>query len=169
MALYDKPYMFNIVLNSQNVSTLSSGNRNDLTYEFNWSNIPQGKYSMSFTYKGQNNTDFVANDSPAVFLNIASNPNVYQAGSIDGSNTSQYIGSLHAETHSATEVVFYSNSTDNPEIYFNSIPTTSPIRVQIFRANFTTPFTTITGGLEIANYVMILHFKQIGKLNGYER
>lgn len=167
MALYDKPYMFNIVLNSQNVSTLSSGNRNDLTYEFNWSNIPAGKYSMSFTYKGQNNSDFVSNDSPAVFLCLSSNPNVYQAGSSDGCVTSQYIGSLHAETHAAAEVVFYADSTDNPEIYFNSIPTTGPIRIKIFRANFTTPFTTVTGGLEIANYVMILHFKQIGKLNGY--
>jgi hypothetical protein len=59
MANYDKPYSFNIVLNSQQVSAFSSANNNDRTYEFNWTNIPQGKYMMSFSYKGQNNSDFV--------------------------------------------------------------------------------------------------------------
>jgi hypothetical protein len=167
MALYDKPYTFNIVLNSQQVSAASSGNNNDCTYEFNWSNIPQGHYTMSFSYKGQNNTDFVSNDSPQLFLSLNTVPSVYQANGNNGSIISTYIGALHAETHAATEIVFFANLTDNPEVYYNSLPTSGPIRLQVFRGNFTTPFTTLTGGLNLANYVMVLHFKQVGKLNGY--
>jgi len=167
MANYEKPYMFNIVLNSQQVSDASSGDNNDCTYEFNWSNIPQGHYTMGFSYKGQNNSDFIANDSPQLFLSLNSVPSVYQASNANGSVVSTYIGSLHAETHASTEVVFYANLQDNPEIYYNSLPTSGPIRLQVFRGNFTTPFTTITGGLELANYVMVLHFKQIGKPYGY--
>ena len=167
MANYEKQYTFNIVLNSQQVSAASSGDNNDCTYEFNWSNIPQGHYTMSFSYKGQNNGDFVSNDSPQLFLSLNAVPSVYQANGNNGSVISTYIGALHAETHAAAEVVFFANLTDNPEVYYNSLPTSGPIRLRVFRGNFTTPFTTLTGGLELANYVMVLHFKQVGKLNGY--
>ena len=167
MANYVKPYKFNIVLNSQQVSTASSGNNNDCTYEFNWTNIPQGKYKMSFSYKGQNNSDFVSNDSPQVFLQMNATPSCYQASNANGSVISTYIGALHAETHSATEVVFFANLTDNPDVYYESLPTSGPIRLQAFRANFTTLFTTITSNQNLANYVMVLSFEQVGKIDGY--
>jgi len=166
MTNYIKPYKFNIVLNSQQVSTSSSGNNNDCTYEFNWTNIPQGKYKMSFSYKGQNNADFVSNDSPQVFLNINAAPSCYQASNANGSVISTYIGSLHAETHAANEVVYFSNILDNPEVYFENIPTSGPIQVKVFRGNFTTLFTTFAGS-NLANYVMVLSFEQVGKIDGY--
>jgi len=166
MANYVKPYSFNIVLNSQQVSAASSGNNNDCTYEFNWTNIPAGKYSMHFTYKGGNNADFVANDSPQLFLSLNSVPSVYQASGQTGSVVSTFIGSLHAATHAAAEVNFYANETDNSEVYFDNIPNSGPIRVQVFRANFLTPFTTLAGS-QLSAYVMVLHFKQIGKIDGY--
>jgi len=167
MTNYVKPYRFNIVLNSQQVSASSSGNPNDCTYEFNWTNIPQGKYKMSFSYKGQNNSDFIANDSPQLFLSLGATPSCYQASNANGSVVSNFIGSLHAETHSATEVVFYANIQDNPDVFFDSIPTSGPIRLQVYRANFTTLFTTITTNQNLANYVMILSFEQVGKIDGY--
>jgi len=167
MTNYIQPKRFNIVLNSQQVSTSSSGNNNDCTYEFNWSNIPQGKYKMSFSYKGQNNSDFVANDSPQIFLHLGTVPSVYQASGQEGSVVSSWIGSLHAETHSATEVVFYANLQDNPDVYFDSLPTSGPIIVKVYRANFTTPFTTNTTAQALANYVMCLSFEQVDKPYGY--
>lgn len=166
MTNYISPKRFNIVLNSQQVSAASSGNPNDCTYEFNWSNIPQGKYKMSFSYKGQNNADFVSNDSPQIFLSLGNVPSVYQANGSNGSVVSNWIGSLHAETHAAGQVVFFANLQDNPDVYFDSLPTSGPIRVQIYRGNFTTPFTT-NAGSDLANYVMALSFEQVGKVNGY--
>lgn len=167
MTNYISPKRFNIVLNSQQVSASSSGNPNDCTYEFNWSNLPQGKYKMSFSYKGQNNSDFVSNDSPQVFLSLGNVPSVYQANGSGGSVVSNWIGSLHAETHAATEIVFYANLQDNPDVYYDSLPTSGPIRVQIYRANFTTLFTTNTTNQNLANYVMAMTFEQVGKVNGY--
>ena len=166
MTNYISPKRFNIVLNSQQVSTSSSGNPNDCTYEFNWTNIPQGKYKMSFSYKGQNNSDFVSNDSPQICLSLGTVPSVYQANGSNGSVVSNWIGSLHAETHAAAQVVFFANILDNPEVYYESLPTSGPVRVQIYRANFTTPFTT-NAGSDLANYVMCLSFEQVGKVNGY--
>jgi hypothetical protein len=115
---------------------------------------------MSFSYKGQNNSDFVSNDSPQIFLYMGNTPSVYQASGISGSVVSTYIGALHAETHAATQVVFYANIQDNPDVFFDSIPTSGPIQVKVFRANFTTPFTTLAGS-NLANYVMVLSFEQV--------
>jgi len=153
--------MFNIVLNSQQVSASSSGNNNDCTYEFNWTNIPQGKYKMAFSYKGQNNSDFISNDSPQLFLSLGSTPSVYQASGQQGSVVSNYIGALHAETHAAAEIVFFANLQDNPDVYFDSLPRSGPIRLQVFRGNFTTLFTTITSNQNLANYVAVLNFTKI--------
>ena len=166
MANYDKPYKFNIVLNSQHVSAQSSGNYNDCTYEFNWTNIPSGKYRMSFSYRGKNNGDLVVDDSPQVFLSIASCPSVYQANGTSGSVISTFIGTLGISTHANAQAYFYSNLYDNPDVFFNNEPTNGPIRVQIFRDNFTTPFTTLAGS-NIADYVLVLSFDQIGKVYPY--
>lgn len=166
MANYTKPYSFNIVLNSQQVSTASSGNNNDCTYEFNWTNIPQGKYQMSFSFKGKNNGDYVANDSPQLFVSLNSVASTYQASNAYGSVVSSYIGVLHAATHAAGQVSFYANEQDNCNVYYDCLPTSGPIRIQVFRDDFTTLFTTL-GGSQLASYVMVLHFRQIGKIDGY--
>lgn len=158
---YSDPFMFNIVLNSQQVAVGSSGNPNDCTYDFNWTNIPRGKYKMAFSYKGQNNSDFVSNDSPQLFLRLGATPSVYQASSQNGSVVSNYIGALHAETHAAAQVSFYANIQDNPDVYYESLPTSGPIRLQVFRANFQTIFTTITNNQDLANYVMVLNFTRV--------
>jgi hypothetical protein len=121
---------------------------------------------MSFSYKGQNNSDFVSNDSPQLFLHMNATPSCYQASNANGSVISTYIGSLHAETHAATEVVFFANILDNPDVFFDSLPTSGPIQVKVFRGNFTTPFTTLAGS-NLANYVMVLSFEQVGKIDGY--
>ena len=166
MANYDKPYKFNIVLNSQQVSAQSSGNDNDCTYEFNWTNIPAGKYRMSFSYRGKNNADLVVDDSPQVFLSIASCPSVYQANGTSGSIVSTFIGTLGIATHVGAQAYFYSNLYDNPDVFFNNEPTNGPIRVQIFRDNFLVPFTTLAGS-NLADYVMVLSFDQVGKVYSY--
>lgn len=162
MTNYEKPYRFNIVLNSQQSASFPFVDTTDVLYEFNWTNIPQGKYQMQFSWLGENNADYVANDCPAIFLSLGTVPSVYQANGTTRSNVSTYIGSLRAQTHAAGQVGFYANAQDNPEVYYNNLPTTGPIRVQVYRSDFVTPFTTVTDGLDIANYVMVLTFKKVG-------
>lgn len=160
MAIYEKPYMFNIVLNSQQASSFSTGT-NDEVYLFNWTNIPQKRYKMTMYWKGKNNGDYVANDCPQVFITIGDVPCTYQAGAIDGSNVSFYAGSLRESTHAAGQVYFVADGINhNAEIYFNNIPRSNQIRVQVFRDDFTTPFTTLAGS-NLADYVCVLQFREI--------
>jgi len=160
MVSYEDPYKFNIVLNSQYIALNSSGNNNDCSYEFNWTNIPQGKYLISFSYRGKNNADLVVNDSPQVFLSLAATASVYEASGEYGSVISQFIGSLRIETHAAAQVYYYSNVTDNPDIFYNFKPTNGQIRIQVFKDDFITPFATGVGS-ELADYVMVLSFTKI--------
>ena len=161
MAIYEKPYMFNIVLNSQQSSAFSSGNTNDVTYLFNWTNIPQKRYKMTMYWKGKNNGDYVANDCPQVFITLGDVPTTYQPGAIDGSNVSFFVGSLRPDTHAANQICFISDGMNhNPEVFFNNVPRSDQIRVQVFRDDFVTPFTTIAGS-NLADYVAVLQFKEI--------
>ena len=162
MTNYTKPYRFNIVLNSQQ-STAPFINTNNLYYQFNWTNIPPGKYQLQFSYLGQNNPDYEADDCPQVFLTLGTVPSVYQASARNGSVVSTFIGSLRAQTHQAGQVGFYANLQDNPEVYFNNLPTSGPIQVQVFRGDFVTPFTTINADTELAEYVMVLTFRKVGE------
>jgi hypothetical protein len=148
-------------LNSQQASTFSSANPNDKSYAFNWTVIPSGKYRMTFSYLGKNNTDYVANDVPQIFLSMATVPSVYQASTVEIASISTYIGTLRAQTHAAGQVGFYVNNQDNPEVYYNNDPTNGQIRIQVFKDDFVTPFTTVAGS-NLADYVMILCFKKIG-------
>lgn len=162
MANYTKPYRFNVVLNSLQAITPIT-NLNDVSYEFNWTNIPAGKYDVSFSFLSQNVATYSANDCPAVFLSLGIVPSIYQASGVSGASIiSSYFGSLRAQTHAAGQVGFYCNSNDNPEVHINNIPTSEPIRVQIFKNDFVTPFTTATGGNNIADYVLVLSFKKVG-------
>lgn len=160
MANYTKPHSFNIVLNSQQVSDSSSGNNNDCTYEFNWTNIPQGKYEMSFSYIGQNNDDFLADDIPHLFLALNSVASTYIASDQTNNYISRYIGGLLANTHSLDNINFYANEEDNCKVYFEHLPTSGPIRVKVLESDFITPFET-SGASPLANYVLVLHFRQI--------
>jgi hypothetical protein len=157
MATYTDPYMFNLVLNSQNSSAFSNGT-NDSTYLFNWTNIPQGKYQVSFSYRGLNNGDLVANDSPQVFISFPQTT-TYQASTQEISQVSFFIGSLRIETHAGGQAYFACNQFDNPDIFLTSRPN-GQIRVQVFRSDFITPFTTIAAS-NLADYVLVLGFKRI--------
>lgn len=117
---------------------------------------------MSFSFLAQNNGDYVANDCPQVFLSLGCVPSVYQASAINGSVVSTFIGNLRAQTHAAGQVGFYANTNDNPNVFFNNLPTSGPIRVQFFQDDFTTPFVTITGGIDLAEYVLVLSFQKVG-------
>lgn len=157
MANYTSPHMFNIVLNSQNAVTT---NPNDCTYYFNFTNIPDRKYKVSFTYKGLNNGDYVGNDSPQVFLYMGTSPSVYQATSTDASQVSFFLGSLRAETHGAGQVYFYSNLNDNADVFINAPPMNNTLRILVTRDNFTTAFTTLAGS-NLADYVLVLSFVEV--------
>jgi hypothetical protein len=157
MATYTDPYMFNIVLNSQNSAAISSPNVNNKTYLFNWTNLPEGRYEVTFSYRGLNNGDLVASDSPQVFVSLSST--TYQATTTETNRVSQFMGSLQIVTHDAGQAYFTCNIHDNPPIFLPSRPN-GAIVVRVLNGAFSDFFNTIAGS-GLAEYVMCLSFKKI--------
>ena len=162
MANYTKPHMFNIVLNSALASPPGYvANNADRSYNFNWSNIPKGKYVMTWSYRGLMQTNLTENDSPQVFLSMGSTPSTYIAGGTLTNNIiTNYIGNLQTTTHANTDVYFCADSYQNCPVFYESIPTDNVIRVQMFDFDWVTPYTALIGLEPLAAYVLTLHFEQ---------
>jgi len=159
MAIYSDPYMFNIILNSlKSNPTFSSGNTNDKTYLFNWTNIPQGKYKMTWTFKSSNQTNLLASYNPQVELTLGSVPTTYVGAQITQSYVVNYIGTLRTFVDPTQDGYYVANSTDNSSTFYNSVPTNEQITVKLFNNDFTTLFTA-GGGMP--EYVMFLNFEKI--------
>lgn len=160
MAIYSDPYMFNIVLNSQKSNpTFSSGNTNDQTYLFNWTNIPQGKYKMTWTFKSAvNGVNLLAAYNPQVELTLGSVPTTYVGGQIVQSYVVNYIGTLRQFIDPTQNGYYVANSTDNSSTFYNSVPTNQMITVKLFNDDFLTLF--VAGG-GMPQYVMFLNFEKI--------
>jgi len=160
MAIYSDPYMFNIVLNSQKSNpTFSSGNNNDKTYLFNWTNIPQGKYKMRWTFKSGNQTNLLATYNPQVELTLGAVSTTYVGGQITQSYIINFVGTLRSWVDPTQDGHFVANVNDNAPIFYNSVPTDDQIRVRMYNDDFTTLFTA---GVGMANYVMFLNFEKVG-------
>ena len=165
MANFEKPYSFNIVLNSYLASPpLDIGTTNDKSYYFNWSNIPKGKYEMTWSYRGTRQTTATGDDSPQVFLTFGSTPASYLAGgTTTNSSITNYIGTLQTNTHINADLYFYTTQYDNCPIFLESVPINNVIRVQLFDFDFITPYVSSVVGNEPASpYVMTLHFEYKG-------
>lgn len=163
MANYTKPYMFNIVLNSVLASPPGvMANTNDKSYFFNWSNIPRGKYVMTWSYRGTRQLTATGDDTPQVFLSIGSTPSNYIAGgTTTSSNITTYIGNLQSNTHINADLYFCADQYQNCPVFYESLPTDNVIRVQMFDFDWLTPYVSSTAGNEIlSNYVLTLHFEQ---------
>ena len=159
MAIYSDPYMFNIILNSlKSNPTFSSANNNDQTYLFNWTNIPQGKYKMTWTFKSSNQANLLTSYNPHVELTLGSVPTTYVGGQLTQSYVVNYIGTLRTLVDLTLNGYYVANSTDNSSTFYNSVPTNEMIIVKFFNSDFLTLFTD-GGGMP--EYVMFLNFEKI--------
>lgn len=163
MANFEKPYEFNIVLNSYLASPPYdvTGN-NDKSYFFNWSNIPKGRYEMTWSWRGMLQTTVTSNDNPQICLTIGSTSSNYLAGgNTTNSNVTNYIGNLQTVTHINADLYFNATQFDNCPVLYDSLPTNNVIRVQAFDIDLESPYTSASLGNEpLASYVMTLHFIQ---------
>lgn len=160
MAIYQDPYMFNIIINSQKANpTFSTGNNNDLTFLFNWTNIPHGKYRMQWTFKSAAPAaNLLAAYNPQVELSLGTVPTTYIAGQISQSFICNYIGTLRQWVDPTQQGFYYSNLNDNSPTFYTSVPSDFQIRVRMFNDDFLTLF--VAGG-GMPEYVMFLSFTKI--------
>lgn len=150
---------FSIVLNSlYPYEEINAGNNAELIYQYDFTNMEEGKYEVSFSYRGeQNHLD--STDLALVYVNFGAYRNVFQAGDATQNKYTQFIGFLHNEYNTSTDAYLYANLNDNPPFELKFRPSGNLITVTLKKPNGTL-FTT-HGAQNPAEYIMTLHFRKI--------
>lgn len=142
---------FNLVLQS----SVGTGNTANETFYFDWGQLPQGKYSVQFTFNSSVVTltnNYVAN----IFLDLGQQSNTFIVPSTTTTSVQPrgcYLGSLSATGTGASQYL-YADLTSNPPIYLNNLPTNSLLYVEIHQN--TSPFQTNYPAVDIGQYSMTL-------------
>lgn len=152
------PKCYNIIFNSRK-GTFT--NKADITYSFDFKNIPDGEYKATFTYSGEYNATIIASSyRPAfVYINLGK-ANDYQAGDITGSNkfvNSNFLGTLFPFI-SATGSLLSCKRTDNPSVYIHSLANN---QVNIKVLNNLDELWTDTAAGQLNHYVLVLHLELV--------
>jgi hypothetical protein len=151
---------FSIVFNSlYPYEEVIAGNNADLIYQYDFTNMEQGIYEVSFSYRGKQNV-LNSTDLCLVYVDFGAFRSVFEAKGQDTQNRyTQFIGFLHNQYDSNTDSYLYANLNDNPPFELKFKPSGNTIRVCLKNPDGTL-FTT-HGAQNPAEYIMTLHFKKI--------
>lgn len=149
---------FSVVLNSlYNYEEVGTGVA-DIIYQYDFTNMEQGTYEVSFSYRGeQNHLD--STDLCLVYVDFGAFRDVYEANDTTQNKYSKFIGFLHNQYNTNTDGYLYANLNDNPPFELKFKPSGNEIRITLKKPNGTI-FTT-HGAQTPAEYIMTLHFKKI--------
>ena len=102
------------------------------TYLFDWSVLPDGKYTVSYTYIGKNNT---LDGSKLALVNIQlGSSKEFTTSTQVIAQTSNFIGNLYPQAVSGSYVLRTDNL-NNPHIKLDSRPYNTSFRVDVFDSN----------------------------------
>jgi hypothetical protein len=147
---------FSIVLNS--AIYLENSNNQIVEYAYDFTNMEEGKYEVTFTYRGQQN-HLDSTDLCLVYVDFGTSRNVFRAGSQTSNKYIPYLGFLHNQYNTNTDGYLYANLNDNGPIYLNQKPSGTNITVRLVYGNGSV-FET-HGGQFPADYILTLNFKKI--------
>lgn len=157
---------YNLYLNSSKALNFVAGtatSQNDLTYNINWSFLPDNKkFKVSFNFHSQNITNLDGSDTTALMVYFDS-PNTYVPQSQIVGNGNFCIGILHPYTNTVNgnnRYILQTDYQDNPPIMLLNRPYNSNLRVELQ----TLQESTATYAFEVATnsrYALILHFEEV--------
>lgn len=147
---------FNIVMNS--AIALENTNNQYAVFAYDFTNMEDGQYEVSFTYRGQQN-HLDSTDLALVQIDMGATRNVFRANGTTGNKFTQIVGFLHNQYNTSTDGYLYANLNDNCPFIINHKPVGSEIIVRLTYGNGA-PFET-HGAQFPADYILTLHFKKI--------
>jgi len=150
-----------VVFNSRQNAT--GANRNDLTYQFDWTQLPDVDYTMSFTWTGEANT-MNGTKTALVFVDLGTTTLCFSTSATNYANRSLFIGCLRTTTQGQGAGEFsnlVANDTDNGHIHIKGRPRNQTIRVRVLDGSLA-PFTD-TAAAELAPYVLGLRLERVGR------
>ena len=145
---------YTVVFNSRKFAT--GAVRNDLTYQFDWSQFPDDDYYVSFTYIGEAN-HLTAVSTAQVHINLGGTMYAFETATTNNANRSLYIGNLRFISGAA--VSFEANTNQNSPIYLKGRPTNQSPRIQILDGAGL-PFLDASANPP-ANYVLAVRFERL--------
>ncbi len=144
------PETYNVYIDSNDASILTTGNVAN-EYYINWASImPDGSYNVSFSFMCQSDDDILNTELGTVFCNLGGT-NQFKA---NGSATTA-IGFLSIVNIALASSYFYADRTTNPKVYLKQRPNENALVVRICDG-----FNT-NNELGTVQYNMILHFEKL--------
>lgn len=155
---------FSLLLNSNSYYEQANVN-GDTTYAVNFTNYPEGKYNLTFSYYGaQNHLD--ATDLANVYVSFQSAPRMDVLSGVTGNQSSNYIGTLKKELLAGgNDGYFYASPTDNPPVFFPQKPTTNFIQVQLLNRAGAVIVLHDVADPNVAGYMLTLHFEKCNDMD----
>lgn len=149
---------FNLVLTSTAVSATNTSLK-DFTWLYNFSQVADGDYEVSFVFNSGNATGVVSQTSLLpiqLTMDIGAFPSSYIGGSVSKSSNTSILGSIKVNWFSALLATFSATTNDNSPVYFKALNKSSnSIRMSL---------QSISGALVatgVSNWVVILNFKKL--------
>jgi len=150
---------FSIVLNPSNYYSKEGLYAQNVTYAYDFTNMPEGKYELTFSFRGLMN-HLSGDDLALVYVNFGTSGNIYQAGAETSNKFTQFIGFLNNQySNVSTDAYLYANAYDNTPIILTRKPVGLNIQVQILDI-LGQPFIT-QSTQPIDGYIMTLNFKKL--------
>jgi hypothetical protein len=141
---------FSIVLNS--TVYMSRTNRSSIQYGFDWSFLPEGKYSVSWKFTSQAST---ANQLLILSIpDLGVRMNSYSAGSSTTAYTNSYMGTISNWYIGNAAGMFRADYGDNPPLRFEQKPTNNVFNVNLYDNTGTAYDIGV-------DYILILNFQRI--------
>ena len=151
---------FSLLLNSHSYYSQANAN-GDTTYAVNFTNYPEGKYNLTFSYYGEQN-HLNGTDLANVYVSFQSAPRMTVLSGSVGNQNSNYIGTLKKELlANGNDGYLYAAPTDNPPVHFPQKPTTNFIQVQLLNRAGTVIVLHDVADPNVAGYMLTLHFEKL--------
>lgn len=150
-----------VVFNSRKDAT--GANRNDLTYNFDWTQLHDEDYTLSFTWTGEANS-MNGTKNALVFVDLGTTTLCFNTSATNYANRSLFIGCLRTNTQgngAGAFTLLVANDTDNGHIHLKGRPRNQTIRVRVLDGSLD-PFTD-TASAELAHYVLGLRLERTSK------
>jgi len=148
---------FNILLSTTDVYATNTAGK-DYTWIFNFGNMEDGDYLVSFQYASGNisQANMGTNGPVQLSLDIGNFGSNYIAGPIATQTTSQILGSLRLDWRNTTIASYNANYTDNYPVLFKNVNKSSNfIRIHL---DLSTGALISTG---LTPWNVILNFKKV--------
>lgn len=151
---------FVIQLNSSNCTAQTASNaNNNKDYYVDWSQLPQGKYSVSWSLNASDNIFSTPIVLPFVYVDLGTTNIFTTKSQNDQAIRTRCIGTLYVSNSTASLSCLYADTHSNPAFYLNSRPSNNIFNVSILNPSGALWVDKAPTPVAIGDYVLNLSFQ----------